>query len=514
MSSSAVAQTVSRWLRGETLTHKAFLNSSAAALDSAAKLLVGFVVKPLLVAGLGSQLFGLWQVLRQLVGYAGPASGRPTQALKWSIAKDQESTDFEAKRSYVGSTLVVWLVFLPILAALAGTLTWLAPDLLGIPVELTSTARWAGAVIAANLILLTLVELPRAVLAGENLAYKRMGLSTALVLVGGVLMVVALRLDLGLVGVAACPAITSVLTGMLFLRVVRRHVPWFGISWPTRRAVRAFFHLSGWFLVWRFVILGMRASDLVVLGALHSVEAVTTYTLMRYAPEALTLLVVVFVSGLLPGLGGILGAGQVERARNLRAEMLTLTWLIVTAVGASIVLWNPSFVGLWVGPEHFAGPLQGLLIVLLSAQFVMIRVDANIIDLTLDLRGKVVVGALSALVSVGGAALLLERFEMGLVGLCAGFLTGRGILSLAYPRMVGRVLGVPLAQQLLGSARPALVTAVLYYAAFRLHPVLGAESWLDLALDAALTLALVTIFAFVVGLSRAQQRRILDRLRR
>ncbi len=510
---SALPQTLSRWIRGETRTHRAALNTLAAVLDNGARLIVGFVVNPLLVAGLGSQLFGIWQVLRQFAGYASPASGRPTQALKWTIAKEQTSRDFEAKRRYVGSTLVLWLLFLPLLATAGGLLAWFGPTLLDLSPEISPSARWAGALLAVNLILMTLVEIPRAVLAGENLAYKRMGLSAALVGVSGALTVAALKLDLGLVGVAACPAISSALTGALFLRIVRRHVPWFGVARPMRGAVGAFFQLSGWFLAWRLVLLGIRSSDLVVLGALDSVESVTTYTLTRYVPEVLILLVVVVVSGILPGLGGILGAGHVARARALRAEMMVLAWLITTALGTSIVLWNPAFVALWVGPEHFAGSLESLLIVLLTAQFVLIRVDANTIDLTLDLRNKVLVGALSAGVSIGVAALLLQRFESGIAGLCIGLMTGRAILSLAYPQMVGRRLGISLPRQLLACARPGALTLLLFLAAQWLQGSVAAAGWLDLAFGIATTTAGVALLALAVGLSRAQQRRIWKRVR-
>ena len=42
-----------------------------------------------------------------------------------------------------------------------------------------------------------------------------------------------------------------------------------------------FLQLSGWFLVWRIVIQAMRASNLVVLGTLDSLEAVMTYALTK-----------------------------------------------------------------------------------------------------------------------------------------------------------------------------------------------------------------------------------------
>src|SRR5438309_5501147 len=44
--------------RGPTLTQRASLNAIASLLDYAAKLVVGFVVTPIVVAGLGRSLFG------------------------------------------------------------------------------------------------------------------------------------------------------------------------------------------------------------------------------------------------------------------------------------------------------------------------------------------------------------------------------------------------------------------------------------------------------------------------
>jgi hypothetical protein len=72
-------------LSGRNLTGRATLNAVAGGLDYGARIAVTFLLNPLLVAGLGTTGFGLWQVLRQLTAYAGPASGRPAQALKWTI---------------------------------------------------------------------------------------------------------------------------------------------------------------------------------------------------------------------------------------------------------------------------------------------------------------------------------------------------------------------------------------------------------------------------------------------
>jgi Na+-driven multidrug efflux pump len=131
----------------------------------------------------------------------------------------------------------------------------------------------------------------------------------------------------------------------------------------------------------------MLASDLVILGILASAEIVTHYSLSKYIPEALMTLVGVLVFGAAPGLGGIIGRGDLKKAAQVRNEIMVFTWLVVTAGGSTILLWNESFLRLLVGPEHYVGSLPALLIVIMVVQFVFIRNDSSVIDLTLNRAG-------------------------------------------------------------------------------------------------------------------------------
>ena len=121
-----------------SLTKKASLNALASVLDYGARLLVGFIVTPLLVTGLGDFFYGAWRVLRQLLGYISPATGRTTQALKWTLASQQASSNNEEKRRYIGSALAVWAFFLPLLTVLGGLLAWFAPSWLDAPKDMPS----------------------------------------------------------------------------------------------------------------------------------------------------------------------------------------------------------------------------------------------------------------------------------------------------------------------------------------------------------------------------------------
>ncbi len=496
--------------RGQ-LTRRASLNAVAAVLEYVTRLVVGFVVNPILVAGLGTYAFGVWQVLGRLVGYMSAAGGRPSQALKWTIANRQASTDVEEKRRQVGSSMIVAALFLPILIPIGFIIAWFAPAWLDASPDMVWPIRVAAALLAVNLVLVNFLAVPRSVLEGENLGYKRMGLSALLVLVGGALIILAVRLDTGLPGVALATLATTVLTALTYFVIVRSFVPWFGLRRPSRPEVQAFLGLSVWFLVWRLVMQVLRSSDVVVLGIADSAELVSVYALSRYVPETLITFVAMIVMGVAPGLGGLIGSGRLEKSAAIRAEMMAFTWVLVTVSGVGILLWNRPFVNLWVGEEFYAGDLANLLIVTLVAQFVFIRNDANIIDLTLDLRQKVVAGAVAGTLAVGLAVLGVTVFDGGIVGLCTGFLIGRGLLSVLYPAMVGQALGIPVGSQFRAAVRPAFASAALFGLAVVLSRRFEVETWLGLVAGAIATVLVVGPVAYGAGLNPGQRRALVRR---
>jgi O-antigen/teichoic acid export membrane protein len=279
-------------------------------------------------------------------------------------------------------------------------------------------------------------------------------------------------------------------------------------------AVRKFLGLSGWFLAWNLVLQLLKAGDVVVLGIFDSAELVTHYSLTRYIPETIIGVVAIIVFGITPGLGGIVGRGDFEKAIRVRRELMIFTWLIVTVFGSTMLLWNQSFVGLWVGREYYAGTLPNLLIILMVSQFVFIRNDANIIDLTLDLRSKALLGLFSAGCSAGIAVVLVGVYKLGIMGLTLGFITGQLILSIGYPLIVGRFFSTSVYSQLRGILRPAFVTILLFTAFTVLGNYLAANTWLSLAAGVGSTVGLLSLLTIYFGVTSEQRKSLLNRIRK
>jgi len=496
-----------------SLSKRASLNMVASMLDYAARIVVGFLLNPLLVTNLGDVTFGVYQVLARLIGWATPAGGRPSQALKWTIARHQHSDRYDEKRLQVGSAVAVWFLFLPPLLIAGGVLAWFAPDIVNAPQSLYPTIRIAAGLLVLELIATNLLTIPQSVLQGENLGYKRMGLTTLVLFVSGAITAAAVLLGAGLVGVAASTLVATLLTGVVFWWVTRAQVPWFGIERPPLHEVFTFVRLSGWFLLWNLVMQLMRGSDIVVLGVVGSAQLVTVLTLSRYVPEAIFGAVAIVVSGVMPGLGGLLGGKDTERAVAVRSESMCVTWLLATASGAAFLMWQESFLRLWVGEQYYPGRLATLLIILMVLQFAFIRNDASIIDLTLKLRGKVLLGLVASGIAIGLGVLLLKTWDQPIPALALGFIAGRSVLSIGYPWIVCRSLEIPPSSQIRGVIRPGIVCGLLFGAALLIAPSLQAGSWLSLLLGGGVSVALAGVAAFFLGLSRRQRKSLRSRFR-
>ncbi|HKO98098.1 MAG TPA: hypothetical protein VJU86_13965 [Pyrinomonadaceae bacterium] len=484
--------------RVKGLTHKAYLNAFASLLDAVVKGGVMAVVTPMVVAGLGSSQFGVWQILCRLIAYMHAADGRPTQALKWVIANQQVVEDDEVKRRHVGSAMGVWLMFLPLLIAISGLLVWISPYITKVPAEMFTTIRLTCGLLVANFLLIQLVSLPEAVLRGMNLGYKRMGWQAALNVLGGVLTAGALYFGAGIIGLAAGQVILVSLTGVLFLVVVKKYVPWFGVARPAFSEIRSFLKLSVWWFVWTLVSKFLMASDILILGMVASPSDVTTYTLTSFAGTTLLSLVTIVLGAVTPGLGGVIGQKQYARAGEIRIEMMTVSWLLLAAVGSTILLWNRSFIFLWVGPQHYSGFWANFLMVLMIVQLIYIRNDSYIIDLTLQLRDKVLVAIVASVVSIGLSALLIPR--MGIAGMCLGMITGRMALSISYPLIINRSLGGTWKPQLGRTVRPALAMTAMFIICSYLGQMLLVKNWIIWGICSALTFCIVMGLAMIAGI--------------
>ena len=498
--------------KGAALTRRASLTAVASLLDYAVKAGVQLVITPILVSTLGRSLYGIWEMLGRMIGYMAAADGRPSDALRLMISQNQTG-DVMEKRRAIGAALAVWVLMLPLVGLVGGTLAWLAPTLTHAPAELHSAVRLTCVLLVVAFIFAGLAAIPESTLRGMNLGYKRMGLQSATSIVVGAIAVWAVKADFGLPGLGSSWIARDFIVGALYWLLVRKYLPWFHVAKPTKAAVKGLLSMSVWLALGDFVSKLLLASDVLILGWVISPVAVTSYVLTSYSAR-IGLGIFGFTAGAaMPGFGGVLGQKQFARAVQLRTELRTLTWLFTTVVGTAVLLWNPSFLHLWVGSKNYAGPLVNLLIVLVISQTAFIRTDSYIIDAALRPVGRVILGAFTVVATLGLGIWLTHL--LGIVGLCLGLFLGRSIQSIGYPLIVRNCLNHPAKEpaKRWAAIRMAFVTALLFGAATFLSRGLHAHSWPIWAAGVVLTLPSVAAFALLVGATPATRQMLIGRIR-
>jgi hypothetical protein len=241
-----------------------------------------------------------------------------------------------------------------------------------------------------------------------------------------------------------------------------------------------------------------------------SAPAVTTYVLTGYAARLALNLHSLSAEAVMPGVAGIIGRENFEQAARLRRELLAVTGIFVTAAGATILLWNRSFVHLWVGTENYAGAWTNLLIVLIAVQSAFIRCDAYLIDAALQPGRRVRVGIVSGVLTL---ALALGFTHLGgMAGLCLGILTGRAIQTIGYPLLVRGCLGKAPGLSMVWLMRPLAVMGLLFAGTAYLSQRVLIQSRLVWVAAVAVTLVLAFAVALGLGLPAGVRAGVIDRM--
>jgi O-antigen/teichoic acid export membrane protein len=483
------------------LTKRALLNVLAGVLDQTARVLVGFFVTPILVSQLGPAVFGIWQVIQKASTQLGAIDGRSPEVLKWHVANEQNSDDDISRQQAVGSAVLCFASFLPLLLIVGGLWIYFLPDYLGLAEGQVAGARLAAAVMLGNALLLTSAGIFEATIRGMNLAYKLIGVLSVILITGGIVTAMAATQGYGIVGIASAQLLVGGLSLIAYGFLARRHIQWLGLKWPTRTIFKQAFSRSKWFTAWGFINTLILAGDVLLLGALVSAAVVSQYVLTMYASLMITVAVLTAVSSALPGIGGLIGNGEKARADGVLQESLLYSWLLSVVITATVIAFNGEFIQLWVGPDAFAGHFENLLISLSVLQLVFIRHDAFVMNLALDIRAKVKLGALSLIITLL-LALLFVPF-MGIVGMSLALILGRLLLSVMYPRIVRRFLDAERTANF--TWRQQLIAMVVLAASYSVSQMVWGIGWLGLLLHTAVYGALLLVVLFFIGLNGQQR---------
>jgi O-antigen/teichoic acid export membrane protein len=487
-----------------SLTRRAMLTFVSNLLEQPARFVVGFLITPIIIRGLGPELYGAWTMIQQSVGYLTLSDMRPMGTLKFTLAVRQHVEDLAEKRRQVGAAIIIWAATCPVLLVVGAGIIWAAPFIIQTAPASVGLVRGALALVVLGVAIDRLVSLPANVLRGMNLDYKAMGLDAATTLVVGGLSVVAIRAGWGLLGVAGASMAAVLIPAAVCFAVVRRVLPWFGAARPTRAELGGFARLSGWLVLSALSGLLLNSSDLLLVGRIlgPSVAAIyaTTGAVLRLTTDPVSQL----LSSGNAGISELCGRSEWVRISKLRSEMHVFAIGIMTVIGTGVIALNHSFMRLWVGTSFYAGDLTNLLLVLAALTTVLFRVDGVLVDSMLEFRPKAISTlAVGAMILILGASLTPR---LGPAGMALAMVAGYLGLLVYLQLVIARRTGLSPATHLPSILRPMLVAGMLYAVAFSFARLFQPETWI-VFLACALSAAAASMWlVWQCGFGREQRR--------
>ncbi|AKD05775.1 lipopolysaccharide biosynthesis protein [Pontibacter korlensis] len=484
----------------ENLKQRAYLNSLTNIIDYVVTQFTGFLVSPFIVSGLGNSMYGVWQMLSQMSGYAKVADTRATQVLKWTIAKKKDIVDEEELRSDVTSALAITGLIVPLVLIAGSVVSWYAPIITKVEQEYYTLVRITCSLMILSLVVSKLFDLYESVLRGMNLAFKRMGLRAAIVAFGGGLKVLVLTQGYGLIALAIVQLVITLIIGITYYIVVKKTVSWFGFGRTNFAKIKIFSKVSGWYLADTGASLLLGNSDKILLGFIAGPIAVTYYTLTLFLPTAFQGIINRIVMGVLPGIGKLLGLQEYDKLKNVLENINSITFLLITASAVTITIINSSFLNAWVGGELYAGNIANTLIMVMVIQDTFIRNDAYILSATLDLKDKVLLT-----LAAGVLFILIGFFLVGklqITGLCISLLAGKLILFIGQRHLIHSKIQYTSASSILARIRPLLVSLAMLAGAGYITTTMKPLSILEMAGLTPLIFLVAFLVYYFLGLNK------------
>ena len=479
----------------KNLAKKAKLNASTGLFFFIIRIIIVLIMNPVLIQYLGSTHFGIWKSIEKFLGFASVADGKAVQALKWTIANQEVSDDFDRKKRAVGSALLIWFLFLPILGSIITLLVFYAPDLIkSLSIADYMLVTTVFLLLGLNLILTPLFGIPDSVLTGTNNGFISNYNKIFWSIVSAILTYVALVSGYGLPELAAIVLLVTVLRGLNLQFLVKKKVSWFAVKKPEKSEVHSFFKFSSLVLVWSFIAKFLLGGEVILLSALIGPEEVSKYVFTSYLAFTAISLSAIVTSSITPGLGMLIGNKDFVKSQRIMMKLRNFAFGFSVFSGTLILLLNKSFVSLWGGETLFLGWENNLLIVMLMIQLISIRTESFLIDLTLDLKVKVLLGIVSVILSLTFSYLLYSYVHKSVSSILLGILLGRFLLVFIFPVIINEFIGYD--KKWIYSLKEIFFTLILISIATFIGVNQYVTTWISLVLFGLLAVIICGIYVY------------------
>jgi O-antigen/teichoic acid export membrane protein len=491
----------------------------------AASMVVMFFLSPYIVGKLDAIAYGIWSLLTVLTGYMGLFDLGVRASVGRHIALylgkgDQKGVD-ESIRAGLGFFSFTGALIL----ALGVFLGWLFPQVFkDVPVEYHGTVRMLLPLMVVNVWLAAVAAVYSSVLAAHDRFDVARSVDLVVLIVRTAATVYALHRGWGLWGLAGAVVVGNVL-GMWanWLAAHRYHT---GLrSWPflyrkNRLKEIISYGVASFLSAFSARVIGQ--TDLIIAGALISIADVREYSVGAMVVFYSSTFVKLIGRTFFPAFQRAIGAGKMGEARHLFERQVRLALCFGLLVYIGFATYSHSFIRLWMLQDGFGeasvAVSASVMTVLALAQLPMLYALPSLDMLAAMgyIRFNAIISMTEAVVNLGLSLFFVIVLHWGLVGIAAGSLAGRLLVSCLWvPIYLDRKQGFDLKRLFRSIVAPGFAAAGFFYFFCRVQLwVFLPGTWLSFGLQIFLAVLFWSMIAMLIILPADYRQRLGLRLRR
>ncbi|HUU89934.1 MAG TPA: oligosaccharide flippase family protein [Phycisphaerae bacterium] len=499
-------------------------NLAANWIGHGASLVVLFFLSPFMVRTLGKTEYGIWSLLMVLTGYMGlfdlGARASTGRFITYYLGKEDHTALGETVRTGLGFFSAVGVLILGAGVVLGMAFPHFFPSA---PQEYHGLVVILLPVLAINLWFSGIAAVFSSVLTAHDRFDLTRGVDLGVLALRTVGTVLALVWGYGIVGLAivtlGCQVVALAGNWFFAKRVYRRLVAWppqmvrSRLKELIRYGVAVFLSRIGYLIIGR--------TDLVVVGALIGVSAVTTYSIGAMLVYYSWTFVTLIASTLFPSLQRSAARGEDGAVRWIFFRQLRLCFLFGLLAYVGFIVFGQSFINLWMKgpefPEASVAKAAVVMAVLSAAQLLALPGVAASAMHTAKNRVwfSASITMAEAIANLGLSLFFVIWMDWGLAGVALGTLVSAGLMrTIVKPWNACRLARVR-TSELLKLAAAALLSAIVFGGWCVLIRALlpAAESWGLFALQVGLAVAGYVPLALVFLIPRSDRERIVRPVR-
>lgn len=342
-------------------------NVSSSWIVLATNVLVGIFLAPLILHRLGDAAFGIWVLIFSITGYYGVFDLGIRSSIVRYVSKFLATNDQESLGKLINTSLFSYSCVGAFTLLLTVALSSYVSTLFQISPEFHSTARWLLLMVGTSVALGFPLGITGSLLESLQRFDILNATGIAATLVRASLIVAALHYHHGLLTIAfitvAAPLLTSVIRGILVLRICPIRFSWLSVDRSTFRQMASY---SG--ITFMIIVAGRLRfkTDEIIIGSMMSAAAITYFNvgarIVDYAGELVLGLAQIFV----PMSSQSEATGNMDGLRKIFVVGNRFCAFAIFPICATLVILGRSIIEVWVGKKYIATSYPVLVIMILS----------------------------------------------------------------------------------------------------------------------------------------------------